>query len=399
MAEELAEILRKFDLSSREVSGPELVDIDVGEILANCKLSITGKFIFTMEKDKDRVLNGRPWIIDNQMLVLEPWTEDFEDKRNLLNFHQCGCKFGIYLYNGTVEKNVILDINNKEEQYGHWLRASSGKSPFQKKDHSRELTQKEQGNKVSCEVNKWEIKSLEGMNYRESKEGRTEKGIGKVSLSNGMKDVLNDSSITPSASRIQVINPSDSMTLSPYSDNDGSNSIGKLIEGERETTTEKVSKEQKMTEVVANKLGTVVEGNKTRDGLEDGEVIMEWCKTKLGNSSNKSKGIQKFRKLPGYVREPLKELPTNHLKLEELGKRKDIMSESSTEQVGGFEQSLKILKDGNFTKQRLLRIPSQVKVAVSTSNNGLNGKFGIGIAAWDWDMKPQKVWAMGERGK
>lgn len=34
------------------------------------------QFVFKAASDRDSILQGRPWLFDNQLLILHPWEED-----------------------------------------------------------------------------------------------------------------------------------------------------------------------------------------------------------------------------------------------------------------------------------------------------------------------------------
>ncbi|XP_027157976.1 uncharacterized protein LOC113759597 [Coffea eugenioides] len=116
MEEELVEVLQKFALSEKEV-GSTLLDLgDLDEGIIECQGSIIGKirgekianftgvknfatlawsypkglrvaelgpnvFQFTIPdaKERERILEGGPWIIDNQILVLRNWEVGIEE--------------------------------------------------------------------------------------------------------------------------------------------------------------------------------------------------------------------------------------------------------------------------------------------------------------------------------
>lgn len=115
MAEELAEVLRKFDLSSRESGGIILEDEDDLDGCEKCRMSLFGKvigdrvtnftgvrnfaaqmwgspknltvielgantfqFSFSGQEDMDRALNGQPYLLDNQMLNIKRWEEGID---------------------------------------------------------------------------------------------------------------------------------------------------------------------------------------------------------------------------------------------------------------------------------------------------------------------------------
>ncbi|XP_027103144.1 uncharacterized protein [Coffea arabica] len=116
MAEELADAIRKFDLSDKELEG---TDLGVGEIdigIQECQLSLVGRikgekvanfvgvknfvttawgyprnlriielgpnlfqFYVPNREDRDRIVGGGPWVMDNQILVMKHWVEGIED--------------------------------------------------------------------------------------------------------------------------------------------------------------------------------------------------------------------------------------------------------------------------------------------------------------------------------
>ncbi|XP_071939039.1 uncharacterized protein [Coffea arabica] len=115
MAEELEQMLRRCVLTDEEAKDVLLKGRDAYQEVAECQMSIIGKvfgeksvnhsgiksfasnlwpyvknlkvveiginmfqFIFSNEKDMNRVLSGRPWIYDNMFLVLVPWKEGVE---------------------------------------------------------------------------------------------------------------------------------------------------------------------------------------------------------------------------------------------------------------------------------------------------------------------------------
>lgn len=122
IAEDLTEIMRRFDLGDKELEGPnlDLGDIDTG--VKECKGSLVGKFkgekivnyvgvknfvntawgypralriielgpnmfqfYIQSGEDRDRILEGGPWIMDNQMLVLRYWYDGIEDDEAAFN--------------------------------------------------------------------------------------------------------------------------------------------------------------------------------------------------------------------------------------------------------------------------------------------------------------------------
>lgn len=115
MADDLADILQRFELSREETTGIELQGTDVKQSVEECTLSLVGKilgekianftglknyvnhawgfprhlrisevgpnlyhFIFSLDEEMQRVLNGGPWILDNQLLVVRKWKEGIE---------------------------------------------------------------------------------------------------------------------------------------------------------------------------------------------------------------------------------------------------------------------------------------------------------------------------------
>ena len=120
MAEDLEEVLRKFVLSEKEAGGIQIEGEDVLQSLDECKRSVIGKvfgdkvahiagvrsfasnmwifaknlriveigikkfqFIFDNMHDREKVLGGRPWVYDNQPLILVPWKEGIETKEGI----------------------------------------------------------------------------------------------------------------------------------------------------------------------------------------------------------------------------------------------------------------------------------------------------------------------------
>ncbi|XP_027150249.1 uncharacterized protein LOC113750482 [Coffea eugenioides] len=88
MAEEIAEILKKFVLSTKELGGTKIDLGDVGPSVKECEESLrvvevgvnTFQFFIPSEKDRDRISNEGLWIIDSQMLVVWPWFVGFEEE-------------------------------------------------------------------------------------------------------------------------------------------------------------------------------------------------------------------------------------------------------------------------------------------------------------------------------
>ena len=123
MAEELTEILQKFALSTKEMGGTALDLGDADNGIMECQSSLVGKihgekvvnfvgvknfvtaawgypkemkalelgpnlfqFILPREDERLRVLDGGPWIIDNQILVLSSWFAGIEEDYTAFNF-------------------------------------------------------------------------------------------------------------------------------------------------------------------------------------------------------------------------------------------------------------------------------------------------------------------------
>ena len=116
MAEELSEIMQKFALNTQECT---ITDLDFGDSSISrqeCQLSLLGKirgekmvnftgqknfvstawvypkdlkvtelgpnlyqFLIPDRETRERVVNGGPWILDNQLIVLSKWYERIED--------------------------------------------------------------------------------------------------------------------------------------------------------------------------------------------------------------------------------------------------------------------------------------------------------------------------------
>nr|XP_027067674.1 uncharacterized protein LOC113693318 [Coffea arabica] len=84
MEGELSDILQKFSLEGNELVGLTLEGEDFQTGVRACENSIIGrvlgeKFNLHNSEDKDRIVEGGPWVIDNQMLVLRRWVEGIED--------------------------------------------------------------------------------------------------------------------------------------------------------------------------------------------------------------------------------------------------------------------------------------------------------------------------------
>ncbi|XP_027061100.1 uncharacterized protein [Coffea arabica] len=116
MAEELADIMQKFVLSEKELGGTALDLDDVDKGIKECQHSLVGKivgekivnfvgvknfanlawgyprgmvvmvlgpnmfqFIIPSTDDRERILDGGPWIFDSRVLVMEEWYEGVEE--------------------------------------------------------------------------------------------------------------------------------------------------------------------------------------------------------------------------------------------------------------------------------------------------------------------------------
>ncbi|CDP21665.1 unnamed protein product [Coffea canephora] len=122
MAEDLAEILGKFALSSKELGGADLDRAEINLGVKECQLSLIGKikgekivnytgvksfvtaawsypkdlrvvelgpnsfqFFIPGEQERERILGGGPSIIDSQILVLNRWREGSEEDERAFN--------------------------------------------------------------------------------------------------------------------------------------------------------------------------------------------------------------------------------------------------------------------------------------------------------------------------
>ena len=116
MAEDIAEILQSFTLSSKELQITDVGREELSSGLKECQSSLIGKivgekvanytgvknfvttawgypkdltvvelgpnlfqFILSKENDRDRIAKGGPWILDNQLMVVNMWYEGIED--------------------------------------------------------------------------------------------------------------------------------------------------------------------------------------------------------------------------------------------------------------------------------------------------------------------------------
>ncbi|XP_027151948.1 uncharacterized protein LOC113752002 [Coffea eugenioides] len=123
MEEVLVSALKRFDLSEKEVEGIDLDDEDVELSVQDCRGSLVGRimgdkianftgvknftnhvwgyprnlrvteigpnvfqFQFEKEVERERVLRGGPWIMDNQVLVIREWSAGFEKKIECFRF-------------------------------------------------------------------------------------------------------------------------------------------------------------------------------------------------------------------------------------------------------------------------------------------------------------------------
>ena len=116
MAEELASIMQRFALSEQELGGTALELGDANTGIQECQLSLVGRvigekminfvgvknfvslawgyprgltvmelgpnlfqFIIPSATDRERILNGGPWIVDSQILILRRWYNGIEE--------------------------------------------------------------------------------------------------------------------------------------------------------------------------------------------------------------------------------------------------------------------------------------------------------------------------------
>ncbi|XP_027102865.1 uncharacterized protein [Coffea arabica] len=123
MEDELAMALRRFELSDKEVGGIDLSHDDVEQSVQDCRGTLVGRimgekianftwvkqftnhvwgyprnlrvteigpnvfqFQFEREEDKEKVMAGAPWILDNQVLVIREWCVGFEKKVECFRF-------------------------------------------------------------------------------------------------------------------------------------------------------------------------------------------------------------------------------------------------------------------------------------------------------------------------
>lgn len=115
--------LKSFSLSSRETKGVELVEEDVSVGIDETEISLIGKvfrekkktnfvsmrnammkiwhhkglckvvvlelnvyqFVFNSITERDGILQGQPWLFDNQLLVLYPWSDSLNRKMDYFN--------------------------------------------------------------------------------------------------------------------------------------------------------------------------------------------------------------------------------------------------------------------------------------------------------------------------
>lgn len=120
MEKELVVALRKFKLSSKKERRIELDEVDVKSKMAECRLSVLTKaygkkkanfscirnfvtlrwnlnrntrivevghnvyqiFVST-QREKNKILGERPWIYDNNPLIVLPWKEDLENEKEV----------------------------------------------------------------------------------------------------------------------------------------------------------------------------------------------------------------------------------------------------------------------------------------------------------------------------
>ena len=116
MAEELADAISKFALSEKELEGTDLGSEEIDRGILECQLSLVGRirgekvvnfvgvknfvnsawgyprnlriielgpnlfqFYIPNREDRDRIVGGGPWVMDNQILVMKHWNEGIED--------------------------------------------------------------------------------------------------------------------------------------------------------------------------------------------------------------------------------------------------------------------------------------------------------------------------------
>ncbi|XP_071902751.1 uncharacterized protein [Coffea arabica] len=75
MADELVEVFDRFDLSNKESSRIILDGVDEGIVELGANLF---QFNFSDVMDMEKVLNGRPYTIDNQLLNIKLWVEGID---------------------------------------------------------------------------------------------------------------------------------------------------------------------------------------------------------------------------------------------------------------------------------------------------------------------------------
>lgn len=123
MEEDLTRAFRKFDLSKSELEGVDLSSDDISEGIQDCRQSLVGRLIgekvahftgiknftnhawgyprnltvtelgpnlfqFQLERgeDREKILLGGPWIMDNQILVIKEWEVGCERKLHHFRF-------------------------------------------------------------------------------------------------------------------------------------------------------------------------------------------------------------------------------------------------------------------------------------------------------------------------
>ncbi|XP_027155881.1 uncharacterized protein LOC113756396 [Coffea eugenioides] len=119
MEDDLAEIIQRFALSMSEMKGAEIDAEDLGNGVQECQKSIIGRikrekvanftvvkkfvtaawgypkdlrttelgpnlfqFLIPREEEREKILNGGPWILDNQILILRSWEKGIEEDEN-----------------------------------------------------------------------------------------------------------------------------------------------------------------------------------------------------------------------------------------------------------------------------------------------------------------------------
>nr|XP_027082488.1 uncharacterized protein LOC113704814 [Coffea arabica] len=84
MEGELTELLQKFSLAGNELAGAMLNPEDLNSEVRECEGSLIGrimgeKFNIPNLEERDRIVEGGPWVIDNQVMILRMWSEEIEE--------------------------------------------------------------------------------------------------------------------------------------------------------------------------------------------------------------------------------------------------------------------------------------------------------------------------------